>query len=311
MGWVMQDEWNGSLEIIEAPSAYTIDGGPLVNFTVPGSEPDKTGMHINRPLFTVQNLEPGPHSLWVVYQGRKGLSELILDHLNIYNVGSVTSAEYPPADPTTLTPPQPSGPIESTLHSPELGVIIGVALGASTLLVILIFFIWLRWRKRNKVAPKRDDYFYPGRGIMEPFLHLPHPETGTRLGQATSPIAFHPSRSKDGRDSLVPLPDSSTRFESPSRGLTAPFTRAQGKGSAHRNYQSDDTAAFSSDNPTVLGQVHSNAPRNPLPPILGAPLTISTAMLKRSPDDRLHEQDSGFRFPAGIADTEPPAYTAS
>ena len=145
----------GAIIPSNASAQYSIDNGTVFPFSVISNE--TLHQHYNLVSFETGRLLPGPHTLFVQYNGvpNTGTAEdpihapLILDYFLIQNqtFPSVTSS------PPNTTSPGPQSPtITPIVAGLSQGAIAGVAIGSFVGLALIIFGL-IRFIKGKKATP--------------------------------------------------------------------------------------------------------------------------------------------------------------
>ncbi|PPR07165.1 hypothetical protein CVT24_010718 [Panaeolus cyanescens] len=101
-----------------APAAYSIDGGPLQNFLLNGLPSASSMEQYNQLFFQTPQLDPGDHTLEVVYHGNSNQTPLTIDYIIVQREGAVanTDTSVPTPAPTPPTPGPGTGTSGSTSH---------------------------------------------------------------------------------------------------------------------------------------------------------------------------------------------------
>ncbi|KAF8880043.1 hypothetical protein BD779DRAFT_1474037 [Infundibulicybe gibba] len=180
---------------------YSIDSGEPEIFRLNASPHNLS----DQVLFTSPNLNPGLHSLEVVYQGDNDTPPLALNYLVVAN-NRLTPSQTPSVPPTIATS---SNKLNG---STPVGAIIGGVIGGIAVLCLAAFLLWRRNRQqrsggRGELAVDRDHAEAPAY-IMQ-FNAMPSGPTMTEGGSRISKV-HHTQMEVRGLNRQIFLPHASS-----------------------------------------------------------------------------------------------------
>ncbi|KAH6879650.1 hypothetical protein BKA70DRAFT_206662 [Coprinopsis sp. MPI-PUGE-AT-0042] len=166
--------------------AYTIDGGPATSFALKGLTESQPAMY-NQKFFETPLLSPGPHRVFVVYQGSSETTPLTLTNLLIEG-GNFTAPL--PGDPSIFAPGANSSSTASDGEGgskPPIGAIVGGVVGGLAIIaaiILAVFFIICR--RKSKERARANMHAVPFDSVVD----LPSSSTYEKDGSNASPSNY-------------------------------------------------------------------------------------------------------------------------
>jgi hypothetical protein len=137
-------------------AAYSIDGGSLTTFTVPGSSSGIS--QYSQLIFQTETLLLGSHTLRVTSQGQTSLTPLVLTWLVVQNGtlpgGGQSTATISGSRSATATSNTGSG--NDINSGPPIGAIVGGVVGGLLLVIIILVFLYYRRKQKERYTNEAE-----------------------------------------------------------------------------------------------------------------------------------------------------------
>jgi len=163
---------------VAGSGAYSVDGGPLVNFVMPAWTPGFRGLNVNdsifrHTIFITPPVSPGQHTLELTNLGDFTTVPLSIDYFLVHH-GDVPATVTRPSTNTnpntgvaSVDSSNPSAlPSESqssyAAQTSNVGIIVGAVVGVLVLLAgTTVFVYWIR-KRRQAGTPEPPSQWVPG-----------------------------------------------------------------------------------------------------------------------------------------------------